>query len=125
MSHAARLTSKKPREEPHVNAPPLDLTKYYESNQVDLNTLSELTRSVGPPFETGTARSKRRCVRVREEITKLQELLDEEKSKPPVGKGQAKRPTQTKSVIGNKRSRSGRSQFTSRRKRKKKPHEEG
>jgi len=55
---------------------------------VDLNTLSELTKSVGVASEgsEGT-RSKRTCVRVRQEISKLQEILGEDGMEvKPLGK---------------------------------------
>ena len=57
---------------------------------MDLNTLSELTKGVGATSEgsEGT-RSKRTCVRVRQEISKLQEILGEDvaEAKPQVKSG--------------------------------------
>ena len=68
------------------SGPTPDLKKYYNPDHVDLKTLSELTQSV-EPGKDGGSRSKRTCVRVREEIAKLQELLDAngEKIKIPAG----------------------------------------
>ena len=57
------------------SGPTPDLKKYFNPNHVDLKTLSELTQSVEPGKDEGS-RSKRTCVRVREEIAKLNELLD-------------------------------------------------
>ena len=60
---------------------PVDLASLYASKGgVDLGTLSELTRSVRETagVDTGDGsqlRSKRKCVIVREEISKLQEIL--------------------------------------------------
>lgn len=88
--------SKRSRDDPQSEVP-LDLT--YKSQDYDLKTLSELTRSVVPENDEGKGlRSKRTCVRVREEITRLQELLntDAEKGKAVAVKG------------GTKRSQSGR-----------------
>ena len=51
---------------------------------MDLGTLSELTKSVQETKgknmsdgDTGGLRSKRTCVRVREEISRLEEILDD------------------------------------------------
>ncbi len=62
---------------------PVDLASFYASKGgVDLSTLSELTKSVGVSDEAGgvetTSRSKRTCVRVREEISKLEEILKDD-----------------------------------------------
>ena len=59
---------------------PVDLaTLYATKGGVDLGTLSELTKSVKDEDLDigilGGSRSKRTCVRMREEITKLQEIL--------------------------------------------------
>ena len=59
---------------------PVDLaTLYATKGGVDLGTLSELTKSVKDDDLdigiVGGSRSKRTCVRMREEITKLQEIL--------------------------------------------------
>lgn len=67
---------------------PLDLATYYTAKGgLDLSTLSELTNSVPGKGEDGSiSRSKRTCVRVREEISKLQEILqDSEDVKQPAG----------------------------------------
>ena len=94
MAKTANLPpSKKSRDDPQSEVP-LDITKYYKSQDYDLKTLSELTRSVVPENDEGKgSRSKRTCVRVREEITKLQELLntDVEKGKAVASKGPTKR----------------------------------
>ena len=57
----------------------VDLATYYSAQGgVDLDTLSELTRSVNKSSDDdtlGTYRSKRTCVRVREEMNRLQEIF--------------------------------------------------
>ena len=82
---------------------PVDLASFYASKGgVDLSTLSELTKSVGVS-DDGTdkdtnTRSKRTCVRVREEISKLEEILKDENSdakssqpsKPRAGRGKGR-----------------------------------
>lgn len=81
---------------------PVDLaTLYATKGGVDLGTLSELTNSIkedGIDVDLGS-RSKRTCVRMREEISRLQEILKdggspESKPSPPAkpkarGKGRA------------------------------------
>lgn len=71
---------------------PVDLaTLYATKGGVDLGTLSELTNSIkedGIDIDMGGSRSKRTCVRMREEISKLQEILKdsgspEAKPSPP------------------------------------------
>ncbi len=66
---------------------PLDIaTLYATKGGLDLSTLSELTNSAPGKGEDGQAsRSKRTCVRVREEISKLQEILQDEEGKPAAG----------------------------------------
>ena len=131
-------------------------TLYATKGGVDLGTLSELTNSVkedglsGQETEMGVSRSKRTCVRMREEISKLQEILrdsgsPEVKPSPParsrgrgkgrsssgrtsdVGGGVQESPsTSAPSAPARKYRRSGYSQFThKRRKRRKKQPEEG
>ncbi len=135
---------------------PIDLaTLYARKGGVDLSTLSELTKSVGAAEGDGTgSRSKRTCVRVRQEISKLQEILNEDTSsdvKPGKvsggksrgrnsGGGVASRSSLGPKVVeldddalsgsgllpSAKKKRSTYSQFThKRRKRKKKQMEEG
>ena len=58
------------------------LATYYPTGDVDLGTLSELTKSVqetkGKNVSDGEGgRSKRTCVRVREEISRLEEFLED------------------------------------------------
>ena len=128
---------------------PVDLASLYASGGVDLGTLSELTRSVretaGVNAEDGTqVRSKRKCVIVREEISKLQEILGEvgtieSKSSSgvvkPRGRGRGRPPSagrtsdtgyQEPSPSVRKYRRPAYSQFThKRRKRRKRQPEEG
>ena len=54
-----------------------NLATYYTAGDVDLSTLSELTKSVQGKTMTDSdgGRSKRTCVRVREEISRLEEIL--------------------------------------------------
>ena len=128
---------------------PVDLASLYASGGVDLGTLSELTRSVretaGVNTEDGTqVRSKRKCVIVREEISKLQEILGEvgtieSKSSlgvvKPRGRGRGRPPSagrtsdtgyQEPSPSIRKYRRPAYSQFThKRRKRRKRQPEEG
>ena len=56
-----------------------NLSTFYTSGDVDLGTLSELTKSVQgkSPLDGDGGRSKRTCVRVREEISRLEEILGE------------------------------------------------
>ena len=63
------------------------MTAYYSAGDVDLGTLSELTQSVPgkAPLDGDGGRSKRRCVRVREEISRLEEILGDSAS-PGEGK---------------------------------------
>ena len=60
----------------------VDLASYYSAQGgVDLDTLSELTRSVNRSSDEdaiGTYRSKRTCVRVREEMNRLQEIFGDD-----------------------------------------------
>lgn len=58
----------------------MDLASFYASKGgVDLGTLSELTKSVGVSDDNmENSRSKRTCVRVREEISKLEEILKDD-----------------------------------------------
>ena len=70
---------------------PVDLASFYASKGgVDLSTLSELTKSVGVSDDGGTveptSRSKRTCVRVREEISKLEEILKDDSLEPASSK---------------------------------------
>lgn len=132
---------------------PLDLATFYASKGgVDLSTLSELTKSVGVSDDgMDNTRSKRTCVRVREEISKLEEILKDDNSdaKPsPVskqrsGRGKGRGSTSRAATGANKSAelegegdesvgapsakkykRPAYSQFThKRRKRKKKPEE--
>lgn len=135
---------------------PVDLATLYASKGgVDLSTLSELTKSVGVSddgMET-TTRSKRTCVRVREEISKLEEILKDDtlegKSSLPTkqkgaGRGKGRGASARASAVveqpadamsdglagvapsAKKYKRPAYSQFThKRRKRKRKPPEEG
>ena len=59
---------------------PVDLASLYaKKGGVDLSTLSELTRSVGMSEEgEENTRTKRTCVRVREGISKLQEIFNDD-----------------------------------------------
>ena len=134
------MSQKKPREEIEKAGPeqPVDLASYYSVHGVDLQTLSELTGSVIQEEEEdiGTSRSKRTCVRVREEISKLQEMLDTGGGpvKPGI-KGQSTRGrggTSTRDLTGMyniqvaaQRSRNTRIPSTSQRKRSRKQSEEG
>ena len=134
------MSQKKPREEIEKAGPdqPVDLASYYSVHGVDLQTLSELTGSVIQEEEDdiGTSRSKRTCVRVREEISKLQEMLDTGGGpvKPGI-KGQSTRGrggTSTRGLSGMyniqaaaQRSRNTRTLSTSQRKRSRKQSEEG
>lgn len=134
---------------------PVDLATLYASKGgVDLGTLSELTKSVkedGPSdmdIDLGGSRSKRTCVRMREEISKLQEILKdngspEVKPSPPAkprgrGKGRSSLTRRASDAGGyeeytapapapvKKYRRPAYSQFThKRRKRRRKPPEEG
>ena len=128
---------------------PVDLASLYASGGVDLGTLSELTRSVretaGVNTEDGTQlRSNRKCVIVREEISKLQEILGEVGSieakslsgvVKPRGRGRGRPPSagrtsdtgyQEPSPSVRKYRRPAYSQFThKRRKRRKRQPEEG
>ena len=63
-----------------------NLTAYYTAIDVDLGTLSELTKSVPgkETLEEDGGRSKRTCVRVREGISRLEEILGDGAS--PEGK---------------------------------------
>ena len=60
----------------------VDLASYYSARGgVDLDTLSELTRSVNRSSDEdaiGAYRSKRTCVRVREEMNRLQEIFGDD-----------------------------------------------
>lgn len=73
---------------------PVDLASFYaRKGGVDLGTLSELTKSVGVADKGAeNTRSKRTCVRVREEISKLQDILNEDfmDAKPARGGGRGK-----------------------------------
>ena len=67
---------------------PIDLASFYSNRGgVDLGILSELTQSVKPSGDeettSGGSRSKRTCVRVREEISKLQEILEDIDTEEP------------------------------------------
>ena len=127
---------------------PTDLASLYaKKGGVDLSILSELTQSVGASGEEDyPSRSKRTCVRVREQITKLQEILgDEAETRSPgstgskvKGRGTGRVPANRSSDVGQQESSGGGgvspkkykrptySQFThKRRKRKKKSPEEG
>jgi len=134
------LSQKKVREEVEKAGPdqPVDLASYYSVHGVDLQTLSELTGSVmqEEEDEIGTSRSKRTCVRVREEISKLQEMLDTGGGAVKAGiKGQSVRGrggTSTRGLSGMyniqgaaQRSRTTRTLSTSQRKRSRKQSEEG
>lgn len=75
---------------------PLDLaTLYAHQGTLDLSTLSEITQSSQPdsrvdsPFDTGS-RSKRTCVRVREQIHRLREILEGDNSLVPSPTGRSK-----------------------------------
>ena len=58
---------------------PVDLATFYASKGgVDLSTLSEITKSVGVSEKLDNSRSKRTCVRVREEISKLEEIFKDD-----------------------------------------------
>ena len=130
---------------------PVDLATFYASKGgVDLGTLSELTKSVqektGVNVSVTQSRSKRTCVRVREEISKLQEILQEDTIPPqsaarPRGRGRGRvQPSGGDSAgrtsdtgiqevtfpVKKYRRPAYRSQFThKRRKKKRKPPEEG
>lgn len=128
---------------------PVDLASLYASGGVDLGTLSELTRSVRETAGVNTddgaqLRSKRKCVIVREEISKLQEILGEVGSieaksssgvVKPRGRGRGRPPSagrtsdtgyQEPSPSVRKYRRPAYSQFThKRRKRRKRQPEEG
>lgn len=116
---------------------PVDLTSYYSTQGgVDLETLSELTGMAGKMEEDfGGLRSKRKCVRVREEMSRLQELLETDTGTGDAksgasrggrgGVGRVRSPSDPFSWKPKTRS-SGRSQFThKRRRRRKQPVEEG
>ena len=129
---------------------PTDLASLYaQSGGVDLDILSELTKSVAGTSDGDLypSRSKRTCVRVRQEITKLQEILkdngDSESKPSPVGvgskgkgRGKGKVSSARNSDAGlqdvgggnsptRKYKRPAYSQFTHKRKRKRKLPEEG
>lgn len=111
---------------------PLDLASYYSTQGgVDLDILSELTGAVSKGEEESSGfRSKRKCVRVREEMSRLQEILDTNPdhtgSKSGRSKGsKAKVPADPFSRRPRSRLNT-RSQFThKRRRRRKQPEEEG
>lgn len=68
---------------------PIDLASLYAlKGGVDLGTLSELAKSVGVADDGSSecTRSKRTCVRVRQEISKLQEILNDDVSDSKTGK---------------------------------------
>lgn len=126
---------------------PVDLTGFYTTKGVvDLGTLSEITKSVqetaGIEVNATQSRSKRTCVRVREEMHKLREILEDDVKPAPVskpkGRGRGRGTTssgkgsdhdtshQEVAVVPKKYRRPARSQFThKRRKKRKKQPEEG
>ena len=113
---------------------PVDLASYYSTQGgVDLDILSELTGGAAAKEEEESSgyRSKRKCVRVREEMSRLQEILDTDSdhnagSKGGRGRGgRAKVPADPFSRRPRPRVNT-RSQFThKRRRRRKQPEEEG
>ncbi len=137
--------SKRPTTEFVADAPTDLASLYAKKGGVDLSILSELTQSVSGD-DGLPSRSKRTCVRVREQISKLQEILDDESDTKPSpggagskvkGRGTGRVSTggrtsdvglQESSVAtsAKKYKRPAYSQFThKRRKRKKKSPEEG
>lgn len=116
---------------------------YATKGGVDLGTLSELTRSVQEEVSTDKdsdmMRSKRTCVRVREEISKLQEILKDpsEGKFPTAGKqrgrgrgrgfgAEGRAPQDMGTPVKKYRRPAYRSQFThKRRKKRRRQMEEG
>lgn len=100
-----------------------------------MDTLSELTSAVGKSDDTsGGLRSKRKCVRVREEMSRLQEILELDSgvtdsklvSGSRGGRGRTGRAKLVSDPYSRRpKSRSNvRSQFTHKRRRRRKPPEE-
>ena len=110
---------------------PVDLASYYSTRGgVDLDILSELTGAVGKTEEEPSGlRSKRKCVRVREEMSRLQEILNTDSDHSKGGRGRGGRAKVPVDPFNRSRPRSRlstRSQFThKRRRRRKQPEEEG
>ena len=111
-----------------------NLTTFYTASDVDLSTLSELTKGVPgkDPLDGDGVRTKRTCVRVREGISRLEEILGDGNS-PGDGKGSRGRGRGASSSRGGgdpspkkQRRPAYRSQFTLKRKRRRrKQPEEG